>query len=151
MKKVEIRPNGTRRVYIVNEDPSMTDQSQHAQTDVNNIMAKYKKTGQITHLAKVQGNFADLSEIQDLHTSMTQVTLAQQTFNALPAELRSRFQNSPVEMLNFLNNPQNDQEAIQLGLKIPLKKETPTETSSPKTKTSKSKTNDDDSNDDEKK
>lgn len=160
MKKIELRENGTRRVYIVNDQPTKTDQSQAPACDVNNIMAQYKKTGQITHLAKVKGVFADLSAISDLHASMNEVTLAQQAFDALPAELRFRFQNSPLEMLNFLNNPKNDQEAIALGLKIPRQKDeipspqvatSPSMSSSQKNKNTKNHPakNDDDLNDDE--
>lgn len=152
MKKIELRSNGTKRVYTVNDEPSMTDKSQQQSTDVNYIMDKYKKTGQITHLAKVQGNFADLSEITDLHSSMNLVTKAQETFNALPSYLRKRFGNSPIEMVNFLNNPQNDQEAIKLGLKIKIGEETPTPTptkSSSSAKKPKNAKNDDESNDDE--
>jgi hypothetical protein len=35
---------------------------------------------------------------------------------SLPADLRVRFNHDPVELLNFLDNPQNKTEAIQLGL-----------------------------------
>jgi len=149
MKKIEKRKNGTIRVYSENKLPSKTDQSQLAQTDVNNIMAKYKKTGQITHLAKVQGHFADLSQIQDLHTSMNQVVMAQQTFDALPSELRLRFQNSPLEMVNFLNNPNNDQEAIKLGLKIAKETNSPNNMSSSQKRKPNQTPNDDEPNDDD--
>lgn len=98
--------------------PSKTDQSFKNDCDVNFIMSRFLKTGQVTHLAKRQGVYADVSEIKDLHESMIQVTQAQEAFNMLPAHLRERFQNSPVEMLRFLQNPKNDSEAIELGLKV---------------------------------
>lgn len=117
MKKIETRANGTKRVYTVNEEPSKTDQSFKDEVNVNNIISKFNKTGQISHLAKKQGMYADLSTIEDLHTSLTQVVQAQEAFDSLPAELRRRFGNSPVEMVNFLQDPANDQEAVKLGLK----------------------------------
>jgi hypothetical protein len=35
---------------------------------------------------------------------------------ALPADLRARFSNNPEELINFLDNPENKDEAIRLGL-----------------------------------
>lgn len=116
MKKIEIRKNGSKRVYTVNTEPSKTDQSFKNEADVNNIMARYRKTGQITHLAKHQGSYADVSEIPDLSQALDQVTKAQQAFDALPSELRARFGNSPVNMIEFLQNDNNIDEAIKLGL-----------------------------------
>lgn len=113
------RKNGSKRVVTVNNDQSLADASQQEECEVNNIMDKYLKTGQVTHLQSLHGQFADVSEIPDLHTALTQVTQAQTTFNLLPAELRERFENSPVKMIAFLSDPRNDQEAISLNLKTP--------------------------------
>lgn len=136
--------------------PSKTDASQANECDPNYIMKKFRKTGTITHLAKGIGSYQDVSNIPDLHLAMTQVSQAQQAFDALPSELRRRFGNSPVEMIHFLQDPNNDQEAIKLGLKV-AKPIIPTEaqatnnstkrSSSPQTK--KTAKNDDESNDDE--
>lgn len=117
MKLIEIRANGTKRVATKNDEPSKTDQSFKDEVNVNNIISKFNKTGQISHLAKKQGIYADLSEIQDLLTSRIQVQKAQEAFDSLPAEIRRRFGNSPVELVNFLQDPANDQEAVKLGLK----------------------------------
>lgn len=117
MKKIEVI-NGKKKVITFNEEVSRTDQSFLKDTDVNNIMQKYLKTGQITHLAKVSGVFTDVSQIPDLLTAMSQVTKAQQAFELLPAALRKRFGNSPVAMVEFLKDTRNDREAIELGLKV---------------------------------
>lgn len=118
MKHIEIRKNGTKRVYTTNSQVSKTEQQFAKECDVNEIMRKFMKTGQVTHLAKHQGQFVDVSEIPDLHTAMIQVAAAQQTFDLLPAELRKRFGNSPVNMVEFLQDPSNDDEAVKLGLKV---------------------------------
>ena len=39
---------------------SMTQQQFQAECDVNNILAKYKRTGMLTHIQKHEGNFGDL-------------------------------------------------------------------------------------------
>lgn len=130
MKKIELRPNGTKRVYTVNNEPSMTDQQFKDDCDVNFIVDKFTKTGNLTHLAKFQGMYADVSEIPDLPQAMQIVSTAQTAFDTLPAELRSRFGNSPVNMVEFINNESNRDEAIKLGLIPPkeqLKQDTKTD------------------------
>lgn len=117
MKKIEVRKDGKKRVYTVNEEPSKTDQSFQTECDVNHIVQKYLKTGRINHLARMQGQFADVSEIPDLLEAIKTVTSAQQTFDELPAELRRKFGNSPVNMVEYLQDPSNDIEAVKLGLK----------------------------------
>ena len=117
MKKFEIRKNGTLRVHTVNNEPSKTDQSAKKECDVNNIVKKYQTTGMITHLRSGQGNYLDLSEVGDLANSLNVVASAQQKFDQLPSNIRKRFGNSPVQLVEFLSNPKNDPEAIKLGLK----------------------------------
>lgn len=116
MKVIEKRKNGSIRVYTVNNEPSMTDQQFKDDCDVNFIVDKFTKTGNLTHLAKFQGMYADVSEIPDLAQAMQIVSTAQTAFDTLPAELRSRFGNSPVNMVEFLNDINNKDEAIKLGL-----------------------------------
>lgn len=116
MEKI-YREKRVKRVATKNTEPSKTDQQYKQDCDVNHIIRKFSKTGQISHLAKAQGQYADVAEIPDLLGALGQVTQAQQSFDLLPAELRKKFSNSPVEMYNWLQNPQNDKEAVRLGLK----------------------------------
>jgi len=117
MKKIEIRPNGTKRVHTVNTDPSKTDQQWKKSCDVNEIVTKYKRTGQLSHVRAQQPTYADVSEIPDLLTSLTQVKQAESAFLTVPAELRKKLNNDPVAFIDFLNDPTNDDEAIKYGLK----------------------------------
>lgn len=117
MKIIEKRKNGTTRVATLNEHPSKTDQSQKQDCDVNYIVAKYRKTGQITHLAKRRGYYADVSTIPDLTEALSIVSTASDAFNALPSQLRKRFGNDPQEMIAFLQDPSNLEESIKLGLR----------------------------------
>lgn len=153
-----VRKNGTLRVQTDTTNwKEVTDQQFADQVDINEIVAKFQKTGQISHLNKMQGMIADVSEIPDLLESMQTVTRAQQTFAQLPAVLRDRFGNSPVQLINFLQDPANDQEAVSLGLKHFKAIETPLEDkiaqSYKKIEDQRSKktnrSNDDDSNNDD--
>lgn len=126
--------SGRSTVHTYNSEPSLADQSYKEEVDVNRILAKYIKSGDETLLQKRQGQYADISNIQDLQTSLSQVQEAQEAFETLPAELRRKLNHSPVEFINYLQNPANDAEAIELGLKVkkvqsqPL----PTESTEPK-------------------
>lgn len=116
-KYVYLRPDGkTKKVFTINEEVDKADQSFKKECDVNEIIRKFTKTGQVTHLRGTQGVYADVSQVPDLHTAMITVTQAQQAFDALPSDIRKRFANSPTEMIEFLKDPKNEREAIKLGL-----------------------------------
>lgn len=120
MKKIEVcKKTKRKRVKTINEEKSLTDQSWKVDCDVNHVMSKFMKTGQISHLAKVEGQYADVSGIQCLHDSLTVVAEAESAFNMLPAKLRKKFSNSMVKMDEYLRDPKNNEEAIKLGLKKP--------------------------------
>jgi phage internal scaffolding protein len=104
-----------RRVQTFNLDPSMTDQSQEQESNVNFIMQKYQNTG-ISPDWRTNGFFADLTNVPDLSTALQTVTQAQQAFDQLPSNIRERMGNSPEFMMEYLLNPANKQEAISLGL-----------------------------------
>lgn len=116
MNKTTIRKNGSKRVQKIITGKSMTDQSFQKDCDVNEIMRRFKKTGQITHLAKRSGEYLDVSDAPDLATALNTVSEAQFAFDNLPANVRKRFGNSPVEMFNYLQDPNNYEEALKLGL-----------------------------------
>lgn len=104
------------RVRTVSVLPSRTQQQFAEQVDVNNIVSKYKKTGEWLHLTRKQGVYADVSNITDYKESVDKVHMAHAAFAALPSALRNRFQNDPAQLLAFLQDPSNRDEAISLGL-----------------------------------
>lgn len=123
MKKIIIRPNGSKKVVTVNDQPSMTDQSFEQETNANFIVRKFNKTRDVSLLKQRAGQYADVSEIGDLGDALMKIQYAKDSFATLPATLRKKFDNDPQEFINYLNNSENDQEAIELGLKI--KKDVP--------------------------
>lgn len=121
-KIITRRENGTLRVQTHNLDPAMTDPQWEKESDINYIMDKFMKTGQVTHTSNKKGIYADVSEIPDLIGAAQIVREAQNNFEALPSHVREKFNNKPEEMIKFLQNPKNSEEAVQLGLltKLPL-------------------------------
>ena len=110
------RKDGSKRVITINNKPSMADQQWKDDCDTNKIIEKYRRTGQLTHVARIQGKFEDVSDVQDLHKSMIIVQKANDDFLKLSSEVRKRFNNSVTQMVEFLRDPKNIDEAIRLGL-----------------------------------
>ena len=124
-KKFTKRENGTLRVQTINSKPTRTQQQHKDECDVNQIIAKYKKTGLITHLNKNPGAYSDLTDIPSYTEALQTIITASDAFNALPSDFRYELHNDPQELINFLKNPANDERAIKLGLKVkPPKQDT---------------------------
>lgn len=117
MKVITKRPDGSIRVSTVNNEVSMTDQSYKDDCDVNVIIDRYLKTGQISHLAKYRGQYADVSQITDLQGAMDTVKKAGEAFMSLPAQLRKKLNNDPQEFIKYMQDPKNLEESIELGLR----------------------------------
>ena len=122
-----------KRVYTINNEPSMTDQSQADDCDVNLVMNRVLKTRDESILKRKQGFYAEVSEFRDLGTHLMQVQEAQEAFMALPAELRRKFNNNPVEMIEFLDDPSKIEESITLGLRVKTEEAPPKTEEPPKT------------------
>lgn len=142
MKIIEKRENGSIRVHTKNVLPSKTDQQFRDEVNVNNIVAKYLKTGEISHQARQAGQYFDASQVPDLYTGLVKIHKAELAFKSMPDNIRARFKNGK-ELLEFLADPGNKDEAIKLGLvegqPLPIKEEdnvdkgpgTPKENSNP--------------------
>lgn len=98
------------------EGPSKTQQHFKRECDINHLMAKYQKTGVIDHLNQYQGDYSDLTDVPDYQTALLKVQSAQTAFDSLPSSIRSKFQNDPAQFLDFVSNPDNIDEMIELGL-----------------------------------
>jgi phage internal scaffolding protein len=60
--------------------------------------------------------YGDFTGISDYHTALNRVFAAQDEFEALPAQIRARFNNDPAQLIEFLENSDNRPEAEELGL-----------------------------------
>lgn len=112
---------------IMNIEPSMTKQSFQDECNINNIMAKFQKTGAINHYAKHAPHYGDATPIQ-LTEALNIVIQAQDMFDDLPSSIRKRFNNSPEEFLEFVQNPENADEMVKMGLKNAPQAERPAQT-----------------------
>lgn len=100
--------------------PSRTKQSFKDECDINKIMKRFKKTVGTDYLNRFQGyldgRYGDFSEVADYRSALHQVRQAEEVFMALPAKVRGRFSNDPAQFLDFVQNPNNAEELVSLGL-----------------------------------
>lgn len=93
----------------------MTKQSFKDECDINQIMAKYQKTGLINHFQKNQAQYGFAPAV-DFRTALELVDKAERQFEELPSSIRKRFDNDPGQFLAFCEDPANRSEMAVLGL-----------------------------------
>ena len=103
-------------------EESRTNQSMAPDTDINNIMKRYEKTGLLDHVNRYQGDYGDFTNVPvDYHDAMNIVRAADEMFMSLPATVRSRFENDPGKFLAFVENPENASAMVEMGLASSVK------------------------------
>ena len=92
---------------IICNDPSLTQQHMAEECDINKIMERYERTGQIDRLNSVRGFFGDVSQLydRDYATIQDMVCEVECNFMELPAETRRKFDNDPRKMMTWLADP----------------------------------------------
>jgi phage internal scaffolding protein len=96
-------------------DPSMAQQQFREECDINTIMERFGRTGELIAPIRMP-QYGDFDGVNDYHSAMNAIVEAQSAFDQLPAKVRARFSNDPAEFLEFCFNEENRDEAIRLGL-----------------------------------
>ena len=115
------RRNGRARLAIELDPESRVEKSHKHEVNINTIMAKARK-GIPIPVSRGGGMYGDFTGAMDYHSTLQRIDEAMDMFAALPASIRSRFQNEPGQLIEFLSNPENEDKAIELGL-IPDRRE----------------------------
>jgi phage internal scaffolding protein len=103
-------------VKLDNFEATRTKQAFKKDADINNIMAKYQKTGALTHYNRFSAQYGDATGI-DFQNAMNLVQDVQEMFMELPSELKRRFNQDPEGFLDYVQNPDNAEEMAELGLR----------------------------------
>lgn len=93
------------------DHPSRTRQSFAQECDVNHIMARFEATGVVTHLNRVQGTYADVSQVRSFKEALDVVQAVRQDFYRLPSAVREQFGNDAASFLDAVQ--EMDEKAIQ--------------------------------------
>lgn len=101
--------------------PSMTQQQFKDEADINYIVAMFDSSGVMPTFhgdgqpaQPVFGDFASLPDnAQEMYNRMIE---AKNNFDSLPLEVRKRFNYDPAAFLDFVDNPENLDELVAMGL-----------------------------------
>ena len=96
-------------------EPTLCVQSQAEDTDINTIVRRFGLTGELPTGVRAP-EYGDFVGTTDYTSALAIIREADEAFYAMPAEVRSRFNNQPAAFLDFLDNPLNRDEALSLGL-----------------------------------
>lgn len=138
-QKITVRKNGTIDIGSINDEKTLTQQQFKDECDINNIIKNYSQTGVLPVSQKV-GAFLDVSNVADYQTALQTVFEAQKAFDALPSSIRSKFENDPNQLLAFIEDDKNYDEALKLGLlekQSPQNQNSTSQTQTPQTETPK--------------
>ena len=109
-------------------DSSLTQQSFKEECDINTIMRRFAVTGELPENVRVP-QYQEFDGVFDFQTAMNLVRTSQEAFEAMPATVRDRFNNDPARFMDFVNDADNYDEALKMGIVNPRPK--PVETPAP--------------------
>lgn len=95
--------------------PSQTKSEFKDECDINNVVKRALRTGMLPTVDR-EALYADFTEINDYATASIKIAEATQAFEQLPSDIKEQFGNDVSQLLNFVDDPANEEEAIKLGL-----------------------------------
>lgn len=96
-------------------DPGLTQQQFKDECDINEIVRRFGLTGELPENVRTPRS-GDFTGVNDYQSAMNAVRAADEAFMELPGELRKRFDNDPQKLMDFMEDENNKEEAIKLGL-----------------------------------
>lgn len=96
--------------------PSKAVQSPKDEVNINNIVAKFQKTGVLgTGTGTRKPIFGEFNYF-DFQAMQNAIIDVEQQFMSLPSKIRNRFKNDPAQLIRFTDDPANLKEATKMGL-----------------------------------
>ncbi|UDN67795.1 internal scaffolding protein [robinz microvirus RP_121] len=114
----------------VNNEESLTQQSDARDCDINVIMERYGVSGTAPQVI-TKPNFGDFREVTDYRTALDLVRAADAEFKNIPAKIRATFENDPAEFIQFAADPENIEQMRKWKLAPPAPKPVPSATPAP--------------------
>lgn len=122
MQKLKCRTAYTARDeehvgLVFAEDEGLTQQHFKQESDVNFIVGRYLKTGEMDWINERPPHYGDVSDIPvDLLGAYEAVERAELAFGDLPSEIRKSLDNDPSRLSEWLLDEKNRDLAIKHGL-----------------------------------
>lgn len=105
-------------------DPTLAKQSFAEEVDINTIVHRFGLGGSLPDGVAMPSN-ADFDGVFDFQSAMNVVIAARESFDRMPARIRTRFNNDPALFVDFCSKDENLDEAIRMGL-VPKPEAAPT-------------------------
>lgn len=99
------------------DDISLTVQSEKDEADINVIVRRFGLTGSLPQGVRTP-TYDDFTGVTDYQSALNAMTLANDSFYQMPAEIRSEFDNDPHRFVNFCSDPANADKLTGWGLTI---------------------------------
>ena len=107
---------GEKQKVTITTLDARTEQCHRDECDINKIIAKYDRTGVLTHVNDFEARYEDLTGL-DYQTMLNTVANANSMFEGLPSEIRNQFANDPAKFISFMDDENNNEQMYEMGLK----------------------------------
>ncbi len=107
-----------RRVALALDTSGGANPADADGTDINKIMAKFKKTGTLPNVAQKNPLYGDFTFPEDIHSVREAVERAEDRFMDLPADVRSVCKNDWVQFYELFKTTEGQEILTEAGLEI---------------------------------
>lgn len=94
-------------------------QQQFAEDSDLNVLVRRFGINRVAITPRQVEEYSDFTDVVDFHTAQQRIVEARERFMELPARLRDEFDHDPALFLEFVTDPENYEEAQELGLVPP--------------------------------
>lgn len=92
-----------------------TKENMKDECDINRIMAKFQKTGLLTHVSNHAPKYGNAMSVEEYENAKFVVAMTNSMYEELPSSIRKDF-NGPEEFLEFVSDPENNDQMREMGL-----------------------------------
>lgn len=100
------------------KDASLAVQDQRDEVDINTIVRRFGLTGELPEGVRAP-SYGDFEGVTNYHDAMNAVVAANESFDRLPADIRSEFHNDPALFVDFCSDAKNLPRLKELKLLLP--------------------------------
>jgi len=114
------------QLTIPHDEVIRVEQSHKDEVNINNIVKRHG-IDLIAKTAALQQFKFDDNPNNDFQEIMNAILKAQDSFSSVPSDIRKQFDNNPAQFMDFIHNPDNQQQLIDWGLASAPEKPQPVE------------------------
>lgn len=107
-----------KRVSVHFTDDSLTKQSFKDEVNINNILARFRATGQMPTVSSARARY-DFNTAQSYLDAQNLVASAKTLFEEQPAAVREEFRNDVLVFLDAIQDEKSTERLVELGILSP--------------------------------